>query len=395
MTTCKSFTKSCAVFLAAMLMLLAAFPLFASTTASAADEIVWTPVSEEAITVTDGVIVCTGEVSGNISLPDGITAIGANAFKGCENITGVKIPEGVTVINECAFYDCTSLETLILPESLQTIGGLIAAHSKITEITIPEHVTLIFDDAFAYCPELRRANFNATNCTIQRNNSNHGIFLNCDSFTEIVFGEEVTEIPKHVCSNAVNLQTVTFEGRITSIHSKAFYNCNAINNVNCNAFTPEELAQADFLKDNPYLADAQISCEAEEETANETTTSIKFASPSADDETSVAVEPQTTEPETTQTTTQPATAVTEPATTEITTREVTESTTQSTTESTTQIATENTESDTEAVTEPSTLHNEGTVVDNGEQAPEKLGFLEKIIRFFKRIFSTIIAFFKS
>lgn len=74
-----------------------------------------------------------------VSLPDGITTIGAYAF--CEtNLREVTLPEGVTTLGANAFKQCQSLRTLELPTTLTSIGA----------------------NALAYCGALERIDCNAT-----------------------------------------------------------------------------------------------------------------------------------------------------------------------------------------------------------------------------------------
>ena len=48
-----------------------------------------------------------------IVLPDGISSIGAFAFTGCSNVTGISIPASVTVIGNHAFAECSGLNNVI------------------------------------------------------------------------------------------------------------------------------------------------------------------------------------------------------------------------------------------------------------------------------------------
>ena len=71
---------------------------------------------------------------GDVVIPDGVTAIGKEAFLSCETLTCVTIPEGVVRIGDSAFCDCPSL----------------------SEVRLPESVTGIEQFAFYDCPELKR-----------------------------------------------------------------------------------------------------------------------------------------------------------------------------------------------------------------------------------------------
>ena len=47
-----------------------------------------------------------------LTIPKGVTNIGASAFRNCSGITNITIPDGVTSIDTYAFYNCTNLENV-------------------------------------------------------------------------------------------------------------------------------------------------------------------------------------------------------------------------------------------------------------------------------------------
>lgn len=47
-----------------------------------------------------------------VFIPDGVTSIGNEAFKDCENLTDVRIPDSVTSIDMATFVDCSKLESV-------------------------------------------------------------------------------------------------------------------------------------------------------------------------------------------------------------------------------------------------------------------------------------------
>jgi len=75
----------------------------------------------------------------SLSLPAGITTIGAYAFC-ATNVREVSLPEGVLTLGANAFMQCQSLRTLELPTTLTSIGA----------------------NALAYCGALERIDCNAT-----------------------------------------------------------------------------------------------------------------------------------------------------------------------------------------------------------------------------------------
>lgn len=101
-----------------------------------------------------------------------ITEIG-DAFKGNEQITGVTIPEGYTDIGSEAFLSCINLKSVIIPGSVSTIGS----------------------SAFSDCSALDTVTFSedtAASLTI-----NMGSFANCTSLTSI-------ELPARFSSTRFN-----------------------------------------------------------------------------------------------------------------------------------------------------------------------------------------------
>lgn len=90
-----------------------------------------------------------------IVLPDSVTVIGGSAFRHCDNLETINLPEGLTEIEFDAFTYCDSLTSLEIPSTVETVGGdafLFCNHIK--RIRIPSSLTDIGDDAFKYCSSL-------------------------------------------------------------------------------------------------------------------------------------------------------------------------------------------------------------------------------------------------
>ena len=86
----------------------------------------------------------------SIVVGDGITAIGAYAFKDLVNVTDVTLPASVTSIGAYAFSNCTALKNIRLPaESTSVARGTFADCKALTAITIPDKVETICSYAFS------------------------------------------------------------------------------------------------------------------------------------------------------------------------------------------------------------------------------------------------------
>ncbi len=96
-----------------------------------------------------------------------VTAIGAEAFTTTswrridnidvrKHITSVTVPEGVTEIGDDAFYRCSSLKTVKLPGTLKKIGKrAFFSCKKLKTVDAPKRIPSIGEDAFYDCAALK------------------------------------------------------------------------------------------------------------------------------------------------------------------------------------------------------------------------------------------------
>lgn len=132
---------------------------------------------------------------GDVVIPDGVTRIGKEAFKECENLTGIVIPDSVTSIGRNAFYG-TSLTTISLPKPEMVAQGALAGCTGLTHIAIPDGVTSIGEYAFGGC-----------------------------SLTSIVIPNSVTSIGWRAFYCCSSLSSIVIPDSVTSIGREAFYGC--------------------------------------------------------------------------------------------------------------------------------------------------------------------------
>ncbi len=218
-------------------------------------------------------------ISGNITLADGLKEIGSYAFEGCNKITGITIPDGVTSIKWGAFRNCTSLNIIMIPDSVTSMGdsafygcssltsvtignGVTSIEnntfygcSSLTSITIPNSVTSIDENAFYGCSSLKYNEYDnayylgndsnpylvlikardtsITSCTINENTKiiYYLAFDGCSSLTSLTIGNSVTSIDDGAFRGCSSLTSVTIPNSVTSIGDYAFYNCSSLTSV--------------------------------------------------------------------------------------------------------------------------------------------------------------------
>ena len=101
----------------------------------------------------------TKEALTAITLPESLTALGDDAFRGCTGLTAVTFDgtPALTTINKRAFQGCSSLAAIAIPASVETIGnGAFTGCSGLTSVTFPgtSALTTIGTTAFSNCSKL-------------------------------------------------------------------------------------------------------------------------------------------------------------------------------------------------------------------------------------------------
>ena len=149
------------------------------------------------------------------------TATGTLLF-GCMNSF---VPHGVERIAPNAFIGAPGPELLDIPSTVTEIGEKAFFHSGVKELIIPESVTKIEDYTFQWSEQLRRVTLPATLTSI-----GYGAFSHC-AFTELVIPDAVTEIGNFAFDCCEQLQTLTLGKGVRQIGFASFEGCSRLNKV--------------------------------------------------------------------------------------------------------------------------------------------------------------------
>ena len=94
---------------------------------------------------------CKGNLK-EVTLLDGLTSIGENAFAGCTGLTSFTIPESVTSIASNAFSGCTNIASLTWGSSKCSPSAITQyCKGKLKEVTLMDGLTSIGTSAFSGC----------------------------------------------------------------------------------------------------------------------------------------------------------------------------------------------------------------------------------------------------
>jgi len=91
-----------------------------------------------------------------IHISSGITLIGANAFKECQNLETIEFSETIETIRSYAFRDCTNLLTVILPNNAGVEFNAFYNCTKLNCVVIPDGWVSFSDSPFKGCNNLEK-----------------------------------------------------------------------------------------------------------------------------------------------------------------------------------------------------------------------------------------------
>ena len=212
----------------------------------------------------------------DMEIPQGVTGIGENAFRGCSSIVRVTIPDSVVNIEAGAFADCSRLAEIAVDENNQyykSVDGLLLTKDgrtlvavpagkedvtipkgvvvigeksllkckRISKFDIPNGVTEIGIMAFSGCSSLMSISYPPSMAKI-----GHGAFYGCDNLADIY----ITDIPswcglssiaehggrpleggRKLYLNGVLVDELKIPDGVTRINSYVFYGCSSLTRV--------------------------------------------------------------------------------------------------------------------------------------------------------------------
>ena len=209
----------------------------------------------------------------NIVLNNGMTAIGASAFEGCNLLNEIVVPASVTAIWEYAFNQCTNLESItILNGEAELLYGVVSGCQNLKYIEAPASIlrglyssdklktvklnggeasenisslsssyntlqTLNLGKAtLEYMPYTSFfSNFRVLkNIVLPENLTkiDYALLADCYYIESIIIPAEVTEIADRAFEDCRSIASVEFAGdKVQRIGDWAFYNCHELNKI--------------------------------------------------------------------------------------------------------------------------------------------------------------------
>jgi hypothetical protein len=163
----------------------------------------------------------------HIILPEGITAIGKEAFWDHRSLVSIVLPEGVQKIGNAAFYALKKLRHITLPSTLRTIGKEAFTDCiGLTEMVFPEGLEQIGQEAFSGCENLESIAFPSTLRAISK-----WSFRDCYALRYVDVPEGVERIDNYAFLDCFSVSKIRLPSTLRKIGFCAFYRCSALEGV--------------------------------------------------------------------------------------------------------------------------------------------------------------------
>ena len=182
-----------------------------------------------------------------------VTAIEDDAFNSCRNfVGGLTLPQYVRTIGDRSFNTCHYITNpehpkgkLTLNEGLTSIGSQAFTNSYFTDgLSIPSSVTMIEPNAFQYAKINGALTINSdVECALAFNSS---------EFTKVEIAEGVHKICANAFNGMVNVTEVVLPSTLTEIGLAAFSSDNAIETIWSNAATAPTIIWQSNIESNKH-----------------------------------------------------------------------------------------------------------------------------------------------
>ena len=162
----------------------------------------------------------------SVVIPDSITELGSDVFRGCEYLKKVTLPKGLDSIPGGFFESCSALKEITLPEVLKKIGEDAFSSSGLESVTVPASVVEIDKEAFKLCKALKEITLPERLKIIGED------AFRLSGLESITIPDSVVYISSRAFSGCKNLKTVTIGSGIKGIGAGAFEYCSSLTTFN-------------------------------------------------------------------------------------------------------------------------------------------------------------------
>lgn len=175
----------------------------------------------------------------SVEIPQSVKRIGVAAFSNCANLVNVAIANGVTRIDENAFRQCSGIKSIIIPDSITNICDYAFCEcSELSSLTLGKGIKYIGDSAFDGCMSLNSVYISdlAAYLNIDFYGTNpmryaKKLYINGEPAVNIEIPEDIKVIPSYAFYGCDEILSVTIPDGVTEIGFSAFSGCSSLKNI--------------------------------------------------------------------------------------------------------------------------------------------------------------------
>lgn len=175
----------------------------------------------------------------HVTIPEGITSIGASAFAGCTSLESVTWAGTELLIDRSAFAGTSSLKTLVIPDSVHEIGPGAFANSAIEAIVLPANLYtnyILDDEEITFPPdrfsdELLYPSTGAPAYSVPLFLSSSLDNVNTTLKSVDLMSYQQSFLPTFMFAGCQGLEEIAIPRTVATIMGGAFYNCTNLKNV--------------------------------------------------------------------------------------------------------------------------------------------------------------------
>jgi len=215
------------------------------------------------VAIGDNAFKSCDNISGTLTIPDNITSIGKYAFANCNKIIEIRTGDGITVINPNAFNMCDSLISVSLGKGVQEFYNAFNGCFNLKSIVVVEENILyksidniVFSKdgtVIKYSPCARIGEeYIVPEGVISIENY---AFYDSDNLITVIFPDSLTKIGERAFSSCDKLSKIILGAGIEKIGKDAFSNCKELDIIDIDSENPNFIVKdnAIFTKDGTGL----------------------------------------------------------------------------------------------------------------------------------------------
>ncbi len=151
--------------------------------------------------------------------------VGINAFRDCSALTSVSLAEGITRFGGNAFYGCSSLRELVFPEDAELDVQVFSGNTALERIVLPRSISSLPMGFFGGCTALLTVELPAGITALP-----NSLFSGCSSLTGVTFLGEITSIGRGAFADCTSLRSFTVpEG--AELGKRVFEGCSSLTGI--------------------------------------------------------------------------------------------------------------------------------------------------------------------